>query len=179
MANWRGASTTAVTPTAPTGNTLSPGRTNSCITSPHFCHPLRDKSRRLLPIISPLLEPTPTPSSLTNSCSKRQKRTTSTLILKATPSRADGAQPIIRTSLPTGSTTFSDGMPLTLAGAATRPKIFYGASRTANSTASIRKSLCYLPARSEEHTSELQSRFDLVCRLLLEKKKSRKTTPNA
>src|SRR5699024_11982651 len=28
--------------------------------------------------------------------------------------------------------------------------------------------------RSEEHTSELQSRFDLVCRLLLEKKKKRK-----
>src|SRR5207249_6781058 len=27
------------------------------------------------------------------------------------------------------------------------------------------------PIRSEEHTSELQSRFDLVCRLLLEKKK--------
>src|SRR5699024_12401952 len=29
--------------------------------------------------------------------------------------------------------------------------------------------------RSEEHTSELQSRFDLVCRLLLEKKKTRIT----
>src|SRR2546421_6026186 len=29
------------------------------------------------------------------------------------------------------------------------------------------------PARSEEHTSELQSRSDLVCRLLLEKKKKR------
>src|SRR5207249_8869343 len=30
----------------------------------------------------------------------------------------------------------------------------------------------WLPSgRSEEHTSELQSRFDLVCRLLLEKKK--------
>src|SRR5699024_12212297 len=28
-----------------------------------------------------------------------------------------------------------------------------------------------VPTRSEEHTSELQSRFDLVCRLLLEKKK--------
>src|SRR5437868_12659642 len=27
--------------------------------------------------------------------------------------------------------------------------------------------------RSEEHTSELQSRFDLVCRLLLEKKNTR------
>src|SRR2546421_5215787 len=30
-------------------------------------------------------------------------------------------------------------------------------------------------ARSEEHTSELQSRSDLVCRLLLVKKKLRKT----
>src|SRR5699024_12834443 len=29
-----------------------------------------------------------------------------------------------------------------------------------------------LETRSEEHTSELQSRFDLVCRLLLEKKKT-------
>src|SRR5699024_11573764 len=31
--------------------------------------------------------------------------------------------------------------------------------------------------RSEEHTSELQSRFDLVCRLLLEKKKKEDETP--
>src|SRR5436190_14833304 len=30
-------------------------------------------------------------------------------------------------------------------------------------------------ARSEEHTSELQSHSDLVCRLLLEKKKPRRT----
>src|SRR5699024_11644381 len=30
--------------------------------------------------------------------------------------------------------------------------------------------------RSEEHTSELQSRFDLVCRLLLEKKKKKERT---
>src|SRR5207249_10519681 len=29
---------------------------------------------------------------------------------------------------------------------------------------------CCRAMRSEEHTSELQSRFDLVCRLLLEKK---------
>src|SRR5438094_4946783 len=29
--------------------------------------------------------------------------------------------------------------------------------------------------RSEEHTSELQSPYDLVCRLLLEKKKKKKT----
>src|SRR5699024_12348675 len=31
------------------------------------------------------------------------------------------------------------------------------------------------PSRSEEHTSELQSRFDLVCRLLLEKRKQTST----
>src|SRR5699024_10045555 len=31
--------------------------------------------------------------------------------------------------------------------------------------------------RSEEHTSELQSRFDLVCRLLLEKKKHKNVWP--
>src|SRR2546429_1074674 len=31
--------------------------------------------------------------------------------------------------------------------------------------------------RSEEHTSELQSRLHLVCRLLLEKKKKANTTP--
>src|SRR5207249_4809940 len=31
-------------------------------------------------------------------------------------------------------------------------------------------------SRSEEHTSELQSRFDLVCRLLLEKKKYNNTS---
>src|SRR5947209_15555974 len=34
-------------------------------------------------------------------------------------------------------------------------------------------------ARSEEHTSELQSRQYLVCRLLLEKKKKKKITKNS
>src|SRR5699024_12137669 len=37
------------------------------------------------------------------------------------------------------------------------------------------ESVClFEKGRSEEHTSELQSRFDLVCRLLLEKKKGNK-----
>src|SRR5437868_10737263 len=44
-----------------------------------------------------------------------------------------------------------------------------------NSDRSVRKlkgpTRPVIPERSEEHTSELQSRFDLVCRLLLEKKK--------
>src|SRR2546422_7073456 len=36
-----------------------------------------------------------------------------------------------------------------------------------------------VPARSEEHTSELQSRLHLVCRLLLEKKKDNARPPSA
>src|SRR5437868_9656618 len=38
---------------------------------------------------------------------------------------------------------------------------------------SIQRAEGLLAKRSEEHTSELQSRFDLVCRLLLEKKKKK------
>src|SRR5207249_10989471 len=44
-----------------------------------------------------------------------------------------------------------------------RPRIASGGNRCGFEAA--------FPIRSEEHTSELQSRFDLVCRLLLEKKK--------
>src|SRR5260221_1918856 len=38
---------------------------------------------------------------------------------------------------------------------------------------------CYDAIRSEEHTSELQSHSDLVCRLLLEKKKREVARGNA
>src|SRR2546421_6940204 len=41
----------------------------------------------------------------------------------------------------------------------------------ADSASSLQELLLLLLERSEEHTSELQSRSDLVCRLLLEKKK--------
>src|SRR5207249_11003875 len=46
-----------------------------------------------------------------------------------------------------------------------------GCCRTGGAPTTWRKGTCRRPSRSEEHTSELQSRFDLVCRLLLEKKK--------
>src|SRR5207247_8341695 len=43
-------------------------------------------------------------------------------------------------------------------------------------TAMERRWVCVIErVRSEEHTSELQSRVDLVCRLLLEKKKKNHT----
>src|SRR5580693_10782901 len=37
----------------------------------------------------------------------------------------------------------------------------------------------FWPERSEEHTSELQSQFHLVCRLLLEKKNKYNSSPRA
>src|SRR2546422_6392590 len=45
-----------------------------------------------------------------------------------------------------------------------------GEAPTATTRASIRRAGACLSTRSEEHTSELQSRLHLVCRLLLEKK---------
>src|SRR5438094_10661099 len=39
------------------------------------------------------------------------------------------------------------------------------------SSSSFQKSTLLAPTRSEEHTSELQSPYELVCRLLLEKKR--------
>src|SRR3990167_9730997 len=41
----------------------------------------------------------------------------------------------------------------------------------------IEKECSICGGRSEEHTSELQSQSNLVCRLLLEKKKSTRLTP--
>src|SRR3989449_8082472 len=54
--------------------------------------------------------------------------------------------------------------------AGSRPLI--GSSRTRRSRSSRKQEA----RRSEEHTSELQSRLHLVCRLLLEKKKKNKRT---
>src|SRR5689334_24515268 len=44
--------------------------------------------------------------------------------------------------------------------------------RVARGTVRIRDPVAGAARRSEEHTSELQSQFHLVCRLLLEKKKN-------
>src|SRR6266511_6169815 len=56
----------------------------------------------------------------------------------------------------------------------TRPRS--GSSRAVSGSwrSSSSRSMSRCPSRSEEHTSELQSRENLVCRLLLEKKKKKK-----
>src|SRR3712207_9347050 len=54
--------------------------------------------------------------------------------------------------------------------------IYSAAGRSASDTSMMiakRRERCIRRARSEEHTSELQSRQYLVCRLLLEKKQYR------
>src|SRR5256885_7550097 len=47
-----------------------------------------------------------------------------------------------------------------------------GSSATRSSASAARRPAIQRDARSEEHTSELQSPCNLVCRLLLEKKKA-------
>src|SRR5699024_12804376 len=54
--------------------------------------------------------------------------------------------------------------PLAVHAAQRRPRDVHSAQDVRHGDATV---------RSEEHTSELQSRFDLVCRLLLEKKKKK------
>src|SRR5699024_11776266 len=57
------------------------------------------------------------------------------------------------------------------------PSFKKGASKMMSSETRWRlKSSTEKPLRSEEHTSELQSRLELVCRLLLEKKNNRHDT---
>src|SRR5207247_10378919 len=51
------------------------------------------------------------------------------------------------------------------------PRILIGNDLRLTNPTSTRACGVMVPDRSEEHTSELQSRVDLVCRLLLEKKK--------
>src|SRR5204862_4637363 len=52
----------------------------------------------------------------------------------------------------------------------------YGQGEAPGRRSDARRTRHLPPRRSEEHTSELQSRRDLVCRLLLEKKKNQQET---
>src|SRR2546430_12969691 len=55
--------------------------------------------------------------------------------------------------------------------------VFSHAATKGVTCAALRIWKCAKGARSEEHTSELQSQSNLVCRLLLEKKKQHQTSP--
>src|SRR2546429_4275990 len=53
-----------------------------------------------------------------------------------------------------------------------RQKEFFARPTPTPGTVFVNDRVCVQTERSEEHTSELQSRLHLVCRLLLEKKKT-------
>src|SRR2546430_3932095 len=64
-----------------------------------------------------------------------------------------------------------DALPISYPNSRPPPSGSTAATRCSTATASTRSS------RSEEHTSELQSQSNLVCRLLLEKKKKPRPQP--
>src|SRR5438067_7410157 len=64
-----------------------------------------------------------------------------------------------------------DALPIYKPVSREKTRVFSLSTRVAKISARRSLMRTALPLRSEEHTSELQSRFDLVCRLLLEKKK--------
>src|SRR5690625_6080616 len=68
------------------------------------------------------------------------------------------------------TSTSAEPSRIVVASTAARLPSAFGSMPTSRSWASNRRPR----ARSEEHTSELQSRGHLVCRLLLEKKKQRR-----
>src|SRR5438874_9440106 len=73
-------------------------------------------------------------------------------------------------------------MPVTIAVSASTPHQLRAANfpareRTSPPVFNCTQSPPCMKTRSEEHTSELQSRRDLVCRLLLEKKNQHNTLP--
>src|SRR5438034_3808054 len=73
------------------------------------------------------------------------------------------ALPIFNGATPSGWNRGGDGIGRRARSAFTRCTLAHGDAGPTKETANL--------ARSEEHTSELQSHSDLVCRLLLEKKK--------
>src|SRR5947207_9983889 len=72
---------------------------------------------------------------------------------------------------------FSGRMKSLYLGASFAPRIEHAASQIQDS--SVLSDFAIGGRRSEEHTSELQSHSDLVCRLLLEKKKELGNVPDS
>src|SRR5260370_16842770 len=71
----------------------------------------------------------------------------------------------------------SNTIPLIAETGATAPAILQGFVTATKGASAATADVTHPCKRSEEHTSELQSHLNLVCRLLLEKKKSLMTRP--
>src|SRR5687768_18273227 len=93
-------------------------------------------------------------------------------------SRSDGRPTV--SSLTSTTSSFTKAMRSDSTDAFSRVSISTTASASGKAGDTEMDSSCSCPiricCRSEEHTSELQSRLHLVCRLLLEKKKKNRNT---
>src|SRR3712207_8403846 len=77
------------------------------------------------------------------------------------------------------TTLFRSSSILTPASMLRSMDIFFSEDSSSSSVSSESRSSSTVTSRSEEHTSELQSRQYLVCRLLLEKKKTYTQLPSS
>src|SRR5699024_12581485 len=83
--------------------------------------------------------------------------------------RSQAGRPATKLS---STTHWINGSQLIAQGSFTPRCWLISASDSSVAAGTMRSTMNHWQKRSEEHTSELQSRFDLVCRLLLEKKKT-------
>src|SRR5260370_10697505 len=104
--------------------------------------------------------------------SKNQARSDGAAIADSAAAAVKGADTVI-TMLPAGKhviSVWTDVIPSMAKGA-----LIIDCSTIDVESAKAAHALAALSTRSEEHTSELQSHLNLVCRLLLEKKKNNET----
>src|SRR5699024_12202027 len=98
--------------------------------------------------------------------------TTNTATPAATATTASTQNTIVTSTVQPFPTTMRDTTRSWSTAAGSRIIHPISMNRSGRSIGSFRRNhTSTVSTRSEEHTSELQSRFDLVCRLLLEKKK--------
>src|SRR6266705_2070266 len=106
-----------------------------------------------------------------STCQQRSQSASASSSRRVVPNfRVSCCRPPLRASLGTRIVTMTSALPMSIPAARSQNS---GSSSTSCITISYHEDAVTV-ARSEEHTSELQSPYDLVCRLLLEKKKKKK-----
>src|SRR6266851_4979479 len=119
------------------------------------------KARRLVST-SPSRAPNQSARSNSLGCASLRRRARSFSSERVRPARLVTSTPLATARATTSSLVGRSAMPCAVS------------SAVKSTSRSSRAIPCPTWPRSEEHTSELQSHHDLVCRLLLEKKKKKK-----
>src|SRR5690606_40597642 len=101
---------------------------------------------------------------------RRRKRRPVRLVVGGGPLPAKPAAPTI--TIPVDGAVMNDNTPTVSGTGEPGLTVMVSTATQSVGTATVQEDGTWTLTRSEEHTSELQSRENLVCRLLLEKKKS-------